>query len=144
MSFLTSLRPTTRLSPFLLTRTFSTTPRSHLARMTIVGRLADAPEIVATSSGQDVVRYALGTSHGPKNNRQTSWWRVACFAPEGGLRDLVMGLGKGSLVYVEGDCSMNKFPGKDGSTQSALSIVQRNFEILDRRDARAEEQAESE
>ena len=30
-----------------------------------------------------------------------------------------------SLVYVEGDCSMNKFPGKDGSTQSALSIVQR-------------------
>jgi len=63
--------------------------------MTIVGRLADSPEVVATSTGQDVVRYALGTSHGPKDNRQTSWWRVACFAPEGGLRDLVMGLGKG-------------------------------------------------
>lgn len=29
-----------------------------------------------------------------------------------------------SLVYVEGDCSMNKFQGKDGTPTSALSIVQ--------------------
>ncbi|KAK0512878.1 hypothetical protein JMJ35_004895 [Cladonia borealis] len=152
MSFLTSLRPTLSLSPatktltktLLLTRPFSSTPPSHLARMTIVGRLADSPEIVATSSGQDVVRYALGTSHGPKDNRTTSWWKVACFAPEGGLRDMVLGLGKGSLVYVEGDASMNKFTAKDGTAQSALSIVQRNFEILDRRDPRAEGQVEGE
>ena len=95
--------------------------------MTIIGRLADSPEIVPTSTGQDVVRYALGTSHGPKDNRQTSWWRVALFAPEGGLRDLVMGLGKGSMVCVEGDCSMNKFQAKDGSQQSALNIVQSTF-----------------
>ena len=100
MSFLTSLRPLSRLPspktlPLLTLRTFSTTPPTHLARMTIVGRLADSPEIIATSSGQDVVRYALGTSHGPKDNRQTSWWKVACFAPEGGLREMVLGLGKG-------------------------------------------------
>ncbi len=30
-----------------------------------------------------------------------------------------------SLVYVEGDCSMNKFQSKDGTAQTALSIVQR-------------------
>ena len=30
-----------------------------------------------------------------------------------------------SLVYVEGDASMNKFTAKDGTPQSALSIVQR-------------------
>ncbi|KAL2038388.1 hypothetical protein N7G274_008727 [Stereocaulon virgatum] len=145
MSFLTSLRPTTTpLRTLNALRSFSTTPTSRLARMTIVGRLADSPEIVATSSGQDVVRYALGTSHGPKDNRQTSWWKVACFAPEGGLRDLVMGLGKGSLVCLEGDCSMSKFQGKDGTAQTALSIVQRNVEILDRRDPRAEGQTEGE
>lgn len=37
--------------------------------------------------------------------------------------DLVWGVRR-SLVYVEGDCSMNKFQGKDGTAQSALSIVQ--------------------
>jgi len=63
--------------------------------MTIVGRLGAEPELVPTASGNDMVRYALGTSHGPRDNRQTSWWKVACFVPEGGLRDLVMGLGKG-------------------------------------------------
>ncbi|KAF6223625.1 hypothetical protein HO133_000468 [Letharia lupina] len=112
--------------------------------MIIVGRLADAPEIVATSRGQDMIRYALATNHGPKDNRQTSWWKVASFLPEGGARDLLMALGKGSLVYVEGDCSMNKFQNKDGIASSALNIVQRNFEILDRRDPRAEGQIEGE
>lgn len=159
--------------------------------MIIVGRLADAPEIVATSRGQDMIRYALATNHGPKDNRQTSWWKVASFLPEGGARDLLMALGKGwvgiffylffyfscvrgcgreggagrwiwerwgprlngddafidgtsnavfgdewrdsladpllphsSLVYVEGDCSMNKFQSKDGIASSALNIVQ--------------------
>ncbi|MCJ1275555.1 ssDNA-binding protein, mitochondrial [Puttea exsequens] len=147
MSFLTSLRPSALrpLShPLTLRSAFSTSPPAHLARMTIVGRLADSPEIVATSTGQDVVRYALGTSHGPRDNRQTSWWKVACFAPEGGLRDLVMGMGKGSLVYVEGDCSMNKFTNKEGTAQTALSIVQRNVELLDKRDPRADGQAEGE
>ena len=35
-----------------------------------------------------------------------------------------------SLVYVEGDASMNKFTAKDGTAQSALSIVQREFPLL--------------
>lgn len=88
-----------------------------------------------------MIRYALGTSRGPKDNRQTSWWKVACFAPEGGLRDVVMGLGKGSLVYVEGEASMRKFQREGGEEQQALSIVQRNIEVLDKRTAESEGQA---
>lgn len=68
-----------------------------------------------------------------------------------------------SLLYVEGECSMSKFQTKDGSPASALSIVQSElvsgfrtigllvlmgilggFEVLDRRDARAEGQTEGE
>ncbi|CAF9904534.1 ssDNA-binding protein, mitochondrial [Imshaugia aleurites] len=144
MSFLTSLRPALR-SPLLQTpRPFTTSPASRLARMTIVGRLADVPEMVATSSGVDVVRYALATSHGPRENRQTSWWKVACFMPEGAKRDALVGLGKGSLMYVEGECSMNKFQNKEGTPATALSIVQKHFEILDKRDPRAEGQVEGE
>ena len=94
MSFLTSLRPsTTRTASSLL---FRTTQQSRgLARMTIIGRLADSPEKAATASSQTVVRYALATNSGPRENRQTNWWRVSCFAPSEKFEELLMGLGKG-------------------------------------------------
>ena len=93
--------PPLRPSPFLrhalplARRAFTTTPPSQIARITIVGRLAAEPELTSTSTGQDMVRYAIGTSYGPKDNRQTSWWRVASFAEEGKGRERILGLGKG-------------------------------------------------
>ena len=62
--------------------------------MTLVGRLGADPELSETGKGH-IVKYVVGTSYGPKENRQTSWFRVASFAPEGPQRDLVMGLSKG-------------------------------------------------
>jgi hypothetical protein len=75
-------------------RAFSATARPQLAKMAIIGRLAAEPEQSATSTGQDIVRYALGTSHGTGENRTTSWFKVACF-DEGGRKDYVLGLPKG-------------------------------------------------
>lgn len=40
-------------------------------------------------------------------------------------RMLTHAISSRSLIYVEGDASMNKFTAKDGTAQSALSIVQR-------------------
>lgn len=78
-------------------RAFSTsTPRS-LARMQLIGRLADTPESTPTSTGRDIIRYALGVSSGPRDesgNRQTSWFRVASFT-EGAQKDLMLSLPKG-------------------------------------------------
>ena len=91
MSFL--LR-TTRTTTPSLARAFSTTRPSQLARMTLVGRIGADPELAETSKGS-VIKYVVGTSYGPKDNRQTSWFRVASFAPEGPTRDYIMGLGKG-------------------------------------------------
>ena len=76
-------------------RLFSTSPSLPIARITIVGRLAADPELTVTSTGQEMVRYAVGTSYGPRENRQTSWWRVASFAKENEGRERVMGLAKG-------------------------------------------------
>jgi hypothetical protein len=94
MSFL--LTPARRMGSGVSTlssRAFSTTRPSQLARMTLVGRLGADPEIAETGKG-DIIKYVVGTSHGPKENRQTSWFRVASFA-EGPARDYVMGLTKG-------------------------------------------------
>ena len=80
--------------PKFSARAFSTTRPAHLARLTLVGRLGADPELQETSKGH-IVKYVVGTSYGPKEDRQTSWFRVASFAPEGPARDYVMGLSKG-------------------------------------------------
>jgi Single-strand binding protein family len=98
MSFLLSpLRAArTPLTTFAFTRAFSTTRPSHLARLTLVGRLGTDPEITTTNNGGEVIKYVVGTSYGPKDNRQTSWFRVASFAEKESLaRGKVMGLTKG-------------------------------------------------
>ncbi len=66
--------------------------------MTLVGRLGADPEINETAKGH-VIRYVVGTSHGPRDNRQTSWFRVASFAQEGPGRDLVLSLSKGLVCF---------------------------------------------
>ncbi|OKL57580.1 hypothetical protein UA08_07018 [Talaromyces atroroseus] len=113
-------------------RSFSSSPAHSVARIIITGRLAAEPEISATSTGQDVIKYAVGTSYGPKDNRQTSWFRVASFQPEGPGRDYLLNLPKGTLVYVEGDASMRVYDDAEGKKTSNLSIVQRTLEVLKR------------
>lgn len=92
-----TLRPVLRRTTPLLqtaTRAFTTTPNRPLAKIQLIGRLAADPELHATSTGKDVLRYAIGTTHQTKDGPQTSWWRVACF-DEGGRREYVQGLTKG-------------------------------------------------
>ncbi|KAK4983182.1 ssDNA-binding protein, mitochondrial [Elasticomyces elasticus] len=66
--------------------------------MQLIGRLAAEPELTATATGKELVRYALGVSTGPKSGetgeRATSWFRVVSFQ-EGPQRDLLVGLPKG-------------------------------------------------
>jgi Single-strand binding protein family len=101
MSFaLSPLRIATR-APLLsssatLARAFSTSRPSQLARLTLVGRLGADPEITTTKNGSEVIKYVVGTSYGPRERRQTSWFRVACFAAQGTpARDKLIALSKG-------------------------------------------------
>jgi len=78
-------------------RAFSTTTPRSLARMQLIGRMADQAELNPTSTGREITRFALGVSSGPKDeqgNRQTSWYKVASFV-EGPQRDLLLELPKG-------------------------------------------------
>ncbi|KAH7170365.1 hypothetical protein EDB81DRAFT_162046 [Dactylonectria macrodidyma] len=112
-------------------RAFSTSAPRAVARITIVGNLADTPELHSTSTGRDVVRYAVASNYGRAENRKTSWFRVTSFA-EGGSRDFLMNLPKGATVYVEGDCSTNTYTDANGATRSGFSIIQRNIDVLRR------------
>ena len=96
-AFTSSLRPLMRASHGAASsaRSFSSSSSRSVSRMILTGRLAAEPELQATSTGQDIIRYAVGTSHGNRDNRQTSWFRIASFTPEGPQRDYLLSLPKG-------------------------------------------------
>ncbi|KAL7909572.1 hypothetical protein GGI35DRAFT_450265 [Trichoderma velutinum] len=115
-------------------RAFSTTSPRSVARITIIGHLADSPEGMTAGSGEtlkEYVRYTVASNSGPKDARQTSWFRVTGFV-DGPRRDFIMGLPKGSMVYVEGDASINTYTDSNGQNRQGLSIIQRNIEVLKR------------
>ncbi|KAI1644519.1 nucleic acid-binding protein [Daldinia loculata] len=129
MSFLA--RRATAAAPGLA-RAFSASARRDVARMTLVGNLGATPEVKATSTGRELVEYAVASSHGQKENRQTSWFKVAAFIEEGPRRDFLTSLPKGSTVYVEGDAIMNNFTDAEGKSRNVLRIYQRHIEVLKR------------
>ena len=107
-------------------RAFSTTAPRPLAKIQLIGHLAASPELTATSTGHEIVKYSLATSSGPKDNRHTSWWRVTAFIEAGARRDFVLGLEKGTLLYVEGDAKMESWE-SEGEKKSGLGIVHRTL-----------------
>ncbi|KAI0887138.1 nucleic acid-binding protein [Annulohypoxylon maeteangense] len=129
MSFLA--RRFTAAAPSLA-RSFSASARRDVAKITLVGNLAATPEVKATSTGHDVIEYAVASNSGSRDNRQTSWFRVAAFIEEGPRRDFLTSLPKGATVYVEGDAIMNTYNDAEGKARSSLSIYQRNLEVLRR------------
>ncbi|KAG6303027.1 hypothetical protein E4U09_001131 [Claviceps aff. purpurea] len=123
-------------------RSFSTsTPRSF-ARITVVGHLADTPEATTTSTGKEIIKYAVASNHGTKDNRQTSWFKITNFA-DGPRRDFMLSLSKGTLVLVEGEASLKNYQDKEGQPRSVLNITQRNIEVLKRPQTDGQESQES-
>lgn len=95
-AFLRSAVPRTTASA--ARRTFSTTAPRDVARISIIGNLADTPELQPTSTGREVLKYAVASNSGPRDNRQTSWFRVASFEAAGPRRDYLQSLPKGYVV----------------------------------------------
>lgn len=81
-------------APALAARSFSSSPRAQLARMTVVGRLGVAPEEVTVSGDRTLVRYSVGTSYGKGEDKKTSWFRIASFV-QGAQKDFLLNVPKG-------------------------------------------------
>ncbi|KAI0104172.1 nucleic acid-binding protein [Nemania sp. FL0031] len=131
MSFL-ARRLTTATPRLSASRAFSASARRDIAKITLVGNLAGTPELKATSTGREVLEYAVASNDGPRDNKHTSWFRVATFVEDGPRKDYLTSLPKGSTVFVEGDAVMNTYTDADGKTRSSMSIYQRNLEVLRR------------
>ncbi|KAF2738518.1 ssDNA binding protein-like protein [Polyplosphaeria fusca] len=122
-------------------RTFSTTPRAQLARMSIVGRLGTAPEEVNVSGDRTLIRYVIASNHMKGEERKTSWFRVASFVSSQAQKDFLMSIAKGSLLYVDADARMDSYTDAEGNKRSNLSLIARNVDIISR--PKVEEAAET-
>lgn len=91
-------------------RALSTTAPRSVARITIVGHLADTPEPQTAGTEEnpkEYIRYAVASNSGSKDNRQTSWFLVTDFVIDGPRKDFLLNLQKGyarSLCEGEGSC----------------------------------------
>ncbi|KOS17650.1 Single-stranded DNA-binding protein RIM1 [Escovopsis weberi] len=112
-------------------RSFSTSSPRSLAKMSIIGNLVMTPEAQPTSTGREILRYMVASNSGPKENRQSSFFRVTSFA-EGKSKEFLMSLPKGSLVFVEGDATMSSYQDASGNNRTSLNVVQRHIEVLKR------------
>ncbi|KAK3902036.1 glucose inhibited division protein A-domain-containing protein [Staphylotrichum tortipilum] len=118
--------------PATAARSFSSSVPRPVARITIVGNLADTPELRASSTGREYLRYAVASNSGSGENRKTSWFNVSCFEGEGPRRSFYQTLTKGTLVMVEADASMSNYVDSEGKPRQGLNITQRNLEVLRR------------
>ncbi|KAK3322343.1 ssDNA-binding protein [Apodospora peruviana] len=132
------------MAAFLRTasRAFSTTPARPFARINIIGNLGDAPELKASSTGREYIKYAIASNSGPRDNRTTSWFNVTNFDAEGPRRDFLLSLPKGTSVFVEGDVTNNSYVAEDGSKRTSINIVQRHIEVLRRPNQAASEESQ--
>ncbi|KAL2271711.1 hypothetical protein VTJ83DRAFT_1082 [Remersonia thermophila] len=118
--------------PATAARAFSTTAQRPVARITIVGNLADSPELRVSSTGREYLRYSLASNSGPANNRRTSWFTVRCFAADGPQREFFQSLPKGALLMVEGEVTVSNYNDEDGKPRQAYNITQRSLDVIRR------------
>lgn len=89
-------------------RAFSSTPSNSFARLTVIGNLGASPELKASSTGREIIKYSVASRARPGSDVQTSWFNIVSFAEEGRFRDYLLSLPKGfvflfhkqSLLYV--------------------------------------------
>ncbi|KAI5303792.1 hypothetical protein KEM56_007188 [Ascosphaera pollenicola] len=123
-------------------RTFSTSAVRPYARVNLIGNLGNDPELVATSTGRELIRYTLAVQNGRGDNAKTSWFRVSSFA-DGPQREFLLNLSKGSKVFVEGDISTRQYEDAEGRKTTTVNITQRQLEVLRRKQQPSEAEGAS-
>jgi len=107
-----------------LARTFSTTARVQIAKITVVGNVGQDIEVTELPSGTVVGNYSVASTVGEK----TSWFRITAFNPSEYVRERIK---KGTMVFVDGEASIDKYNDEaSGKTLSALRVVQNRVSIL--------------
>lgn len=109
-----------------------------LNKVMIIGRLGRDPELRYTQSGSPICNLNIATDEsytdrdGNKVDR-AEWHRVVVF--QRAAENCAQYLGKGSLVYVEGNLQTRKWQDQQGQDRYTTEIRAQRVQFLDRRNA---------
>jgi single-strand DNA-binding protein len=121
-----------------------------LNKVQLIGYLGRDPESRTTPNGKKVAHFSLGVTRrwksGGESKEATDWFNVDAWGRLGEVCQQY--LKKGSLVWLEGRLSTDKYEDKGGETKYFTKVVASAMQFLDRKPAEepvvemaAEEQA---
>lgn len=106
------------------------------AKVAIVGRLGGDPESKYLQSGTLVLSFSIaadGRRRGQGGETPTTWFRVSAF---GELADRLANMvqrgyiGKGRLLYVEGQLEAREYVGNDGQKRTSLDVTMSDWQFI--------------
>ena len=108
-----------------------------LNRVQLIGYLGRDPESRTTPKGKKVAHFSLGVTRrwksGNESKEATDWFNVDAWGRLGEVCQQY--LKKGSLVYLEGRLSTDKYEDKSGETKYFTKVVASAMQFLDRKPA---------
>lgn len=102
-------------------------------KVILIGRLGKDPEVRASQAGKSFCTFTLATDTGFGENRKTDWHNIVTFDKQ--ADNCGRFLKKGSLVYVEGRISYDKYQDKDGQQRTSTRILANTVQFLDSKNA---------
>lgn len=98
-------------------------------KLVLVGYLGKDPESKFTTSGMQIVNFAVATSeHTKGENKKTEWFNCKAFGKLAEVCDKY--LKKGSLVLVEGQQNTSKWEDKNGYNHNKTEWIINKMKML--------------
>ena len=113
-----------------------------LNKVMIIGRLGQDPELRYATTGMAICRFSVATDESYQDRdgqrqEKTEWHRVVTFQKQ--AENCSNYLHKGSLVFVEGSLSTNKWTDQQGQTRYTTEIKAQRVQFLDRKEGAGEQ-----
>jgi len=104
-------------------------------KITIVGHLGRDPEIRYLPDGTAVCSFSVATSKKSKRGGEpqdiTTWFKINAWGKQGEACNQY--LAKSSLVYIDGELSLNEYTDKEGNKRTSLEVRANDVQFLDRK-----------
>lgn len=108
-----------------------------LNKVMLIGRLGQDPDLRYATNGVPVCKFSIATDESytdreGQRQEKSEWHRVTVFQKL--AENCANYLHKGSLVYVEGSLTTNKWTDKEGQTRYTTEVRASRIQFLDKKE----------
>ena len=97
-------------------------------RLTIIGNLANEPELRTTASGTKVCTFTVAVNRRHGQEQTTEFFRVTAWRIL--AEHCAQYLSKGRKVAVNGEVTLSTYTGRDGTMKASMEVTAQDVEFL--------------